>query len=139
MYGWMEDWQISMQNSFSYPVSKPESYWISLLFCLLITVVLTDVTVPRVETLTVQAPPPSTFHLPFPFRRFGEQTDRALRCCSEVTHRRRSELTAAARRGRYLQPWHIKFPTYDLRTGNRSDTETSGYSPNRKISTMLQS
>jgi hypothetical protein len=59
--GWMVDWWISMQNSFSYLVSKPESYWISRLFRLLVTVVRTAVAVPRVETLTILASPPSSF------------------------------------------------------------------------------
>lgn len=51
-----------MQNSFSYLVSKPESYWISRLFRLLVTVVRTDVAVPGVEALTIL----------FLFLRFGE-------------------------------------------------------------------
>lgn len=48
-----------MQDSFSYLVSKPETYWISLLLRLLVTVFLTDVAAPRVETLTIQVSPPS--------------------------------------------------------------------------------
>lgn len=56
--GWMEDRWISMQNSFSYLVSKPESYWISRL---LVTVVRPDVAVSRVEALTILATLPASF------------------------------------------------------------------------------
>jgi hypothetical protein len=56
--------RIRMQDSFSYPVSKPESYWISLLPRVLVTVVLTDVAAPRCETLTIQAPPPCRLPVP---------------------------------------------------------------------------